>query len=288
MGKTFLKFQQSHNNAIIIDALNLGFRWKHSNRTEFAEDYLKTVQSLASSYKCDKVIIACDKGSSSYRKERYPEYKLSRKERYEKQTQEEKDSFVQFYQEMEKTLELLAEKYIVLQYDGVEADDIAAYISTRIEADHIWMVSSDRDWDLLISENVSRFAYTTRSETTFENWRETHDYSIEDYITIKCLNGDSGDNIPGIPSIGPKRACDLLHKYGNLFDIYDACPISSKYKYIQSLNDNKEKLILNFELMDLLGFCEQAIGEENIKDIQSKCQSILIKEKISEARLHTG
>ena len=132
MGKTFLKFQQSHNNAIIIDALNLGFRWKHSNRTEFAEDYLKTVQSLASSYKCDKVIIACDKGSSSYRKERYPEYKLSRKERYEKQTQEEKDSFVQFYQEMEKTLELLAEKYIVLQYDGVEADDIAAYICSRL------------------------------------------------------------------------------------------------------------------------------------------------------------
>ena len=44
------------------------------------EDYAKTVFSLANSYACDKIIIASDKASSTYRKERYPEYKLSRKE----------------------------------------------------------------------------------------------------------------------------------------------------------------------------------------------------------------
>ena len=288
MGKTFLKFQQSQNNAIVIDALNLGFRWKHSNRLEFAEDYAKTVYSLASSYSCNKIIIVSDKGSSSYRKERYPEYKLSRKERNEKQTQEEKDAFTQINKEMERTLEYLSDRCIILQYDGVEADDIAAYLSTRLSLDHVWLVSSDRDWDLLINTNVSRFSYTNRKETTYENWGETHEYSIEDYITIKCLNGDSGDNIPGIPGIGPKRATELVNKYGSLFDIYDACPISSSYKYIQSLNNNKEVLLLNFELMDLLAFCELAIGEENIKDIREKCCSILNREKIRESRVQTG
>ena len=288
MGKTFLNFQQSRNNTLIIDALNLGFRWKHANRTEFAEDYAKTVYSLANSYACDKIIIASDKGNSTYRKERYPEYKLSRKERYEKQTQEEKDAFAAFYAEMERTLEYLSDRCIILRYEGVEADDIAAYLSTRLISDHIWLISSDRDWDLLINENVSRFAYTNRKETTYDNWKDTHDYSIDDYITIKCLTGDSGDNIPGIPGIGPKRASDLVNKYGSLFDIYDACPITSNYKYIQSLNSNRELLLRNFEIMDLLAFCEEAIGEENIKDIENKCCNILIGEKVSENRLQTG
>jgi len=288
MGKTFLNFQQSRNNTLIIDALNLGFRWKHANRTEFAEDYAKTVYSLANSYACDKIIIASDKGNSTYRKERYPEYKLSRKERYEKQTQEEKDAFAAFYAEMERTLEYLSDRCIILRYEGVEADDIAAYLSTRLISDHIWLISSDRDWDLLINENVSRFAYTNRKETTHDNWKDTHDYSIDDYITIKCLTGDSGDNIPGVPGIGPKRASDLVNKYGSLFDIYDACPITSNYKYIQSLNSNRELLLRNFEIMDLLAFCEEAIGEENIKDIDNKCCNILIGEKVSENRLQTG
>ena len=288
MAKTFLKFQQSRNNALIVDALNLGFRWKHSNRTEFMEDYSKTVFSLANSYACDKIIIASDKGSSTYRKERYPEYKLSRKERYEKQTQEEKDAFAAFYAEMERTLEYLSDGCIILRYEGVEADDIAAFLSTRLISDHVWLISSDRDWDLLINENVSRFAYTNRKETTYDNWKETHDYSIDDYITIKCLTGDSGDNIPGVPGIGPKRASDLVNKYGSLFDIYEACPITSNYKYIQSLNSNRELLLRNFEIMDLLAFCEEAIGKENIRDIENRCCNILSREKVSENRLQTG
>ena len=81
---------------------------------------------------------------------------------------------------MHYVLRCLEETCIVLQYDGVEADDIAAYLSANLNASQIWLISSDRDWDLLISENVSRFAYTTRSETTYANWSETHDYSIDD------------------------------------------------------------------------------------------------------------
>ena len=176
---------------------------------------------------------------------------------------------------MHYILRCLEETCIVLQYDGVEADDIAAYLSANLKASQIWLISSDRDWDLLIKDNVSRFSYVNRKETTVDNWRETHEFPIEDYITIKCLTGDSGDNIPGIPGIGPKRAATLVSQYGSLFDIYDACPIDSKYKYIQSLNEHKEVLLRNFELMDLLAYANEAIGLENIEDIQEKCSSIL-------------
>jgi 5'-3' exonuclease len=136
------------------------------------------------------------------------------------------------------------------------------------------LISSDRDWDLLINHNVSRFSYVNRKETTSETWKDTHNFKVEDYITVKCLTGDSGDNIPGIPGIGPKRAEILVQEYGSAFDIYDACPIESKYKYIQTLNEMPDILLRNYQLMDLIAYCEDAIGEDNILDIEKKCQSI--------------
>ena len=171
MAITFQNLQtRDENRILVVDALNLGFRWKHQNRTDFSEDYIKTVNSFATSYKCGTVIITCDKGSSRYRKDIYPEYKMDRKERYEKQTDQEKQAFVQFYDEMHYTLRCLEETCIVLQYDGVEADDIAAYLSANLIADQVWLISSDRDWDLLIKDNVSRFSYVNRKETTADNW----------------------------------------------------------------------------------------------------------------------
>lgn len=265
----------SKKRVIVIDALNLGFRWKHQNRVEFAEDYIKTVNSLASSYNCGTIILACDKGSSTYRKGIYPEYKLDRKLKYENQSEEEKLAFEIFFTEMNKVLDIFRNTDIVLQYDGVEADDIAGYLSTNAEVEHMWLISSDRDWDLLVGPKVSRFSYINRRESTFDTWEDTHEFSIQDYITIKCLTGDKGDNIPGIPGIGEKRAVSLLQEFGNVFDIYDACPINSKYKHIQTLNENKELLLRNFEIMDLTTYAREAIGEENILDINYKCAGIL-------------
>ena len=49
-------------------------------------------------------------------------------------------------------------------------------------------------------------------------------------------------------------------------DIYNATPIPSKYKHIQALNENAEQLLTNYELMDLMTYCDDAIGKENISD----------------------
>ena len=48
------------------------------------------------------------------------------------------------------------------------------------------------------------------------------------YISMKCLTGDKGDNVPGIPGIGPKRATQLIEQYGSAWDIYEAIPIDSR------------------------------------------------------------
>jgi DNA polymerase-1 len=268
---------ETTNTTLVVDALNLAFRYKHQGRNDFRYDYQKTVQSLAKSYNCSKVIITADWGSSTYRKEINPEYKQNRKDKFAEQTEEERMAFEEFFEEFEETLEVLAEDYPVLRYKGVEADDIAAHIVKEKEKyglETIWMISSDRDWDLLIQEGVGRFSYVTRKEVTLDNWSEHYDVSPENYISLKCLTGDKGDNVPGIPGIGPKRAQTLIEEYGSALDLYDALPINGKYKYIESLNENAEQLIENYELMDLISFCDDAIGSENIQDIEAKLNEI--------------
>ena len=271
-----------NGNLLIVDSLNIAFRWKHQGVTDFKYDYVRTVESLAKSYNAGNIIIAAD-GGSSYRKDILPSYKANRKEKYAEQTPQEEKEFAMFMAEFSNTLTLLKEKYPVFQFKGVEADDIAAYISMNLDKyglDDCWMVSSDKDWDLLINDRVSRFSTVTRKETTVHNWDEHYDFEIPDYITFKCLTGDKGDNVPGIPGIGPKRAVQLMEQYGDVFDIYDACPIEGKYKYIQSLNENAEQLLINVELMDLVTYSEQAIGEQNIEVINST-----LKRHLNENRL---
>ena len=271
-----------NGNLLIVDGLNIAFRWKHQGVLDFKYDYVRTVESLAKSYNAGNIVITAD-GGSSYRKEIFPEYKANRKEKYAEQTPQEEKEFAMFMAEFSNTLTLLKEKYPVFQFKGVEADDIAAYISMNLDKyglDECWMVSSDKDWDLLINDRVSRFSTVTRKETTVHNWDEHYDFEIPDYITFKCLTGDKGDNVPGIPGIGPKRAVQLMEQYGDVFDIYDACPIDGKYKYIQNLNENAEQLLTNVELMDLVTYSEQAIGEQNIEVINST-----LKRHLNENRL---
>jgi 5'-3' exonuclease len=261
------------DKTIVIDALNLAFRWKHQGRTDFRYEYQKTVQSLASSYHCKNIIIAADWGSSSYRKNIHPEYKQNRKDKYETQTEEEKMDFEAFFEEYEASLKVMGDEALVLRYQGVEADDIAAHLvkhKKKYGLNTIWLVSSDRDWDLLISEEVSRFSYVTRKEVTSENWSDHYNVTPEEYISMKCLTGDKGDNVPGIPGIGPKRAEQLIKEFGSAYDIYDILPLSSKYKYIQELNQNAEQLLQNYELMDLMTYCDEAIGSDNVSDIEGR------------------
>ena len=261
-------------NLLIVDGLNVAFRWKHQGITDFKYDYIRTIESLAKSYKAGTIIVCAD-GGSTYRKEIFPEYKANRKERYADQTAQEEKEFEMFMAEFQDTLTLIKERYPVFHFRGVEADDIAAYITKNVDYDECWLISSDKDWDLLINDKVSRFSTVTRKETTVHNWDEHYDFEIEDFISFKCLTGDKGDNVPGVPGVGPKRAVQLLEQYGTVFDIYDACPLEGRYKFIQSVNENAEQLLMNVELMDLLTYCEDAIGEDNGKVIDRTLEEIL-------------
>jgi 5'-3' exonuclease len=275
-----LKKQEKNENLIIIDGLNIAFRWRYKRVPYYTNDYVRTVESLAKSYDCGNMIILAD-GGSTYRKNLYPEYKGNRTDKYDKQTETEKEEFKQFLGEFGNAFKKLQSKgYMVQKHKGLEADDLAAWIVGKKEEFNIgdiWLISSDKDWDLLIKDGVSRFSTVTRKEITIDNWDEHYDVEPDKYLTLKCLAGDTGDNIPGIAGIGPKRAVSLINDYGDLYDIYDSCPIDSKYKFIQSLNENADRLLLNAELMDLESYSEQAIIESgmNIEDLSSDIKGYL-------------
>ena len=265
-----LKASQERDNLLVVDGLNLAFRYKHSGSTNFAADYLRLIQSLAQSYSAAKVIVTSDWGKSSYRLAVDAEYKGNRTKLREKQTEEEKDAFTAFIQEYDRTLKLVGEVFPVVKFKGVEADDIAAYIASKFddnELEHCWLVSSDKDWDLLITNFISRFSYVTRKETTVQNFEETHNCTPEEFISMKALMGDTGDNVPGVSGVGAKRAYAVIREYGSALDIYDQVPLPGNYVYIKNLNASEDRILINYELMDLLTYCEEAIGEDNVKEL---------------------
>jgi 5'-3' exonuclease len=263
MGKGFIETNK-YTNLLVIDGLNLAFRYKYANKKDFAPLYVKTVQSLAKSYNAKRVVVLGD-GGSFYREALYPDYKANRKDLRAKQTQQESEDFQDFLEEFNVAFELLGMQYDTFRFKGVEADDIAAYLVKyyKDNFEHTWLISSDKDWDLLIADNVSRFAYTSRKEITLDTWDQFYDYNPAQHISIKVLMGDKGDNVPGVEGIGEKRANTILRDYETAYDVYANLPISSKYKYIQNLNSLVDQLLVNYELMDLLTTCEEALGKEN-------------------------
>lgn len=270
------------NNLLVVDGLNLSFRYKHKGTRDFAADFVRTINSLAKSYRARKVVVTLDKGSSKFRKDLHPRYKMDRKEKFKDQTEEEKEQAKLFFEDFEKAVELCERNFTNIRFKGVEADDLAAYLVLEFEEgeefDHIWLVSTDVDWDLLLGPNVSRFSYTTRKEYTIDNFYEHHGCDTpEEFISVKAIMGDKGDSIYGVEGIGEKRAYGLVRQFGSSLDIADQLPLEGKQKFIQKLNEAEEKLILNTQLVDLRGFCAEAIAHpdsNNLVDLDNICKEL--------------
>jgi 5'-3' exonuclease len=264
-------------NLLIVDCMNFAFRFKQRGATDFAVDFLKTIDSFAKSYGARQVILTADWKYSKYRKDIHDGYKGGRKEKYKDQSEEEKEQVRLFFEGYEKALELAATKHGLIRLEYVEADDLAAYLVKELshEFEHTWLISSDADWDLLLAPNVSRFSFVTRKEYIIECFYEDHACdSPEQFLSVKILQGDVSDSIPGVESVGIKRAYNLVREYGCAYDIYDAIPLEGHQKFIQNINNSEDLILRNYMLVDLLSFCEDAIAfpcKENIATMGEFC-----------------
>ena len=246
------------NNLLLIDANNVAFRYLHRpNFDDYSQEYIKTISSLGKSYSAKRIVCCFDVGASSYRKAIYPGYKQNRKV---ERTEEEKIRFTGFFNCLKDTTELLPFEHY--KFKGIEADDLITYLANNLkdQYDNVWIVSSDRDLYQLLDHNVNIFNLFSRKEITLDSLHEDWEFTPQEFLFSRIIEGDKSDGIMGIEGIGKKRSQSLVKEYKNLDNLINNLPIAGKAKYIQNLNSGKETLLLNKQLMDLKTYLEEAIN----------------------------
>ena len=250
---------EAYNNVLLIDGNNLSYRWlQRPNHSNYANEFIRTVQSLSKSYEASRTIVCFDFGKSYFRMDMSEEYKGNRKKPKE---EEEIKRYEAFFGVLNNLPDLLDEE--VLKFRGVEADDTITHLVMKFEEsnqyDKIWIVSSDRDLHQLISEKTSIFNIFGRREVTLESMKEELEITPDLYLLSRIIEGDKSDNIIGVEGIGPKRAQGLAKEYKTFNALIQALPIKGRAKYIQNLNASKELLIRNEKMISLKAYNEQAL-----------------------------
>lgn len=108
--------------------------------------------------------------------------------------------------------------------DGVEADDYIACVARRAarEGADVVIASSDKDFMQLVAPGIGLFNPNDKTETvwTAEQVRVKSGVEPGQIVDWLALVGDSVDNIPGVPGVGPKTAADLLNQFGSVTSLY--------------------------------------------------------------------
>ena len=139
----------------------------------------------------------------------------------------------------------------IVEKEGYEADDVLGTLSRYGEKQglHVTILSGDRDTFQLATDNVTiRIPRTKGGKTEtdlFDRSKIIETYGIEpkQLIEVKGLQGDTSDNIPGVPGIGEKTALSLIQKYGSIDNLYNKIEKDEddlKGKQREKIKDNKE------------------------------------------------
>jgi DNA polymerase I len=184
-----------------------------------------------------------DYSSKTFRNEIYPEYKANRSEPPE-------DLRPQFSLIREATR---AFNLPCLETEGYEADDlIATYARMAREAGgDVTIISSDKDLMQLIGPQVQMYDSMRDRQVGVDEVVEKFGVMPEKMIDLQALSGDSTDNIPGVPGIGPKTAAQLLEEYGDLETLLDRAAEIKQNKRRENLIDHAEMARLSKKLVTL-------------------------------------
>lgn len=137
--------------------------------------------------------------------------------------------------------------------DDCEADDCIASLAQRFGAERpVIILGADKDLKQCLSPNVSIWDPSAKEEriTTLENFMEQEGFSPQYWPDYQAIVGDSSDNIPGVPGIGPKGANTLMREFKGLEDIFGrmaAVPPALRKK----LDGQQEKAMLSRTLTTL-------------------------------------
>jgi len=171
----------------------------------------------------------------------------------------------------------------IIEKEGFEADDILGTLSVFGEEKDLDVIvlSGDRDTFQLATDKVTiRIPRTKMGKTEVEDFdknkiEETYEVNPKQLIEVKGLQGDSSDNIPGVPGVGEKTAFKLIKEYGSIENLYnklenDETDLKGKLK--ENVEENKELAILSKELgtIDLNVPIENSLEEFKVEEWNQK------------------
>lgn len=251
---------------LIVDGNSL------ANRAYYAMPYLSNIKAepsgavfgfanilikLIVEQKPDYIAVAFDHARITFRNQIYEAYKGTRKET--------PPDLIKQFPVIKNMLNLMNIK--VLEYEGIEADDIIGTLSNLSCKENI-LLSGDRDLLQLVNKNtvvwLTKKGVTEIDVMDEKAIKNKYGFEPKGIIDLKALMGDASDNIPGVSGVGEKTALTLLNKYGTLDDVYQHIDeITGKLK--EKLENDKENAYLSKTLATIKTDCDIKVDFEDYR-----------------------
>jgi DNA polymerase I len=208
---------------LIVDGHAYAYRAFHAIRglrspsgapTNAIYGFVKMLAKMRAAVGPTHLMVVWDGGLSAERTAVLPEYKAHRPEMPD-DLKPQLDEMVSY---------LKAAGIASFRRDGVEADDYIACLARRAADAGMASViaSSDKDFMQLVSARVGLLNPNDKSQTVWTDEQVRNKSGVEPSQIVDWLSlmGDSVDNIPGVPGIGPKTAADLLNQFGSVAELF--------------------------------------------------------------------
>lgn len=187
--------------------------------------------------------VVFDKSSYTFRNDLYADYKANRSD-----TPPDLLAQIPHIKEAVKAFGLP-----MLEQEGYEADDIMA-THARIAGERgaeVVIVSSDKDLTQLVTDTCVMFDPMKDKVIDDAAIRERYGVGPEKMIELQALMGDTSDNVPGVPGIGPKTAAQLLEEYGTLDELLSRTGEIKQKKRRENLEEFADDARMSRELVTL-------------------------------------
>ena len=206
--------------------------------------FLLALEEVLQKQKPTHLAVVFDTPTPTFRHEMYKEYKAHRDA-----TPEDIIKAVPYIKRL-----IEAYKIPVIDYPGFEADDVIGTLARKASelGFTTYMMTPDKDYAQLVSNNVLMLK-PSRSGNESILWgvedvqKEFNVERPEQVIDILALMGDTADNIPGAPGVGPKTAMKLISEFGSIEELFrNTDKLKGKLKEI--IENNREQIVMSKKL----------------------------------------
>ncbi|MGQ9620552.1 MAG: DNA polymerase I [Bacteroidales bacterium] len=223
--------------------------------------FLLTLEEVIQNQKPTHIAVVFDTPEPTFRHKMYSEYKATREE-----TPEDIKKAVPYIKRL-----IEAYRIPILEYPGYEADDIIGTLANKAARKGfiIYMMTPDKDFAQLVSDTVYMYK-PSRAGNESVIWgtedikREFGVIRPEQVIDILGLMGDTSDNIPGAPGIGPKTAAKLIAEFGSIEALLDNTD-NLQGRIREIIEKNRQQIELSKKLVTIDTNAPVLLDEESLK-----------------------